>query len=127
MTFPTLEEKRGPGMFIVSEANGHRSREEIVVADSAVVEPGTILGKITASGKFVQADNVTPAADGSETAAGILYKRTDADGQDAEAVAIVRDAEVFRDELVYPDGADQAQKDEIDADLLALGIVVRDA
>jgi hypothetical protein len=38
-------EKRGAGFFMVSEANGNRSREAIVVGDAADLLVGTILGK----------------------------------------------------------------------------------
>lgn len=114
-----LNETRGPGFFIAHEANGTISRETIVV-DTGALAVGTILGKITASGKYVQ---VAPAAvDGSEVAAGILYDAVDATAGDVEAVAIVRHAEVNKDELVYPTGATQPQIDAIDAQLLALQI-----
>ena len=46
-------EGRHPGEGLFSEANGHRSRDVITIAaGSGVVGPGTVVGKITASGKF---------------------------------------------------------------------------
>ena len=70
-----LEETRGRGFHLVSEANGHRSREQVILADGDLAV-GTILGEITASpGEYVQVD---PAAgDGSEVAAAILFDAVD--------------------------------------------------
>ena len=60
------------GEFIISEANGTRSREVVTVAAAAAALPaGTVLGKITASGKYVAYSDA--ASDGTETAAGVLY------------------------------------------------------
>lgn len=116
-----LTQKRGAGFHIVSEANGSRSREEIVLADGAgVLEVGTVLGKVTASGEYVAL--APDAEDGSEVAAGILWDREDATDAAQDAVAHIRDCEVMGSELVYPDGGDE---DAINAELLTLGIVVR--
>ena len=49
-----LVETRHPGEFILSEANGQRSREAITIASGAgIIAAGTVLGKVTASGKYV--------------------------------------------------------------------------
>lgn len=58
------------------------------------------------------------ANDGRRAATGILYAAVDATESDAKAVAIVRDAEVVGTKLIGLDANGQA-------DLLALGIVVR--
>lgn len=121
--FETKTEKRGAGFHMVSEANGHRSREEIVIIDGQDLTVGTVLGVITASGKYTQVD--LAASDGSETPAGVLWDDVNADGADAEGVAHVRDAEVLGAELVYPTGAAQPDIDTINAGLEAVGIVVR--
>lgn len=83
-----------PGEFIFSEAPGSYSRENvIVVAAAGVIPAGRLVGKITASGKYKNYDDV--AADGTQTAAGILYAEVDASGaSDVAGVIIVRDAEV---------------------------------
>ena len=120
----TKVEKRGAGFHLVSEANGHRSREEITILDGQDLETGTVLGKVTASGKYVQID--LGASDGSEVAAGILWDGVFADGADADAAAHVRDAEVLGAELVYPDGASSGDIDTINAALETnLNIIVR--
>jgi len=110
-------EARRPGEFMVSEANGHRSREQIVVASGeGVLEAGTVLGVVTASGKYAAYDDA--AADGTEAAAGILFAGVDATSADANAVAIVRDAEVIGARLTGSNANGEA-------DLAALGIIVR--
>jgi hypothetical protein len=49
-----LLEARHPGEFLMTEANGQRSRETITIASGAgIIAPGTVLGKVTASGKYV--------------------------------------------------------------------------
>lgn len=90
------------GEFLLSEGNGHISREEITVASGAgVLEAGQVLGQITASGKYIA---YTPAAtDGSEVAAGILYGRVDTTDADAKGVAVVRMAEVKANSLTGSD------------------------
>lgn len=119
----TKVEKRGAGFHMVSEANGHRSREEIVILAGEDLEVGTVLGQITASEKYVQVD--LAAVDGSQSVAGVLYDSVFADGADAAAVAHLRDSEVLGAELVYPAGATQGNIDTINAGLVALDVIVR--
>lgn len=45
----TLTESKHPGEFLISEAPGYRSREEVTVASGANLVPGTVLGKNTSS------------------------------------------------------------------------------
>lgn len=112
-----LTEGKYTGEFLLSEANGTRSREEVVIAAAAgAMVPGTLVGKITASGKYVAYSN--GAADGTQTAAGVLYHAVADTAADQKAVIIARDAEVNGDELTGSDAAGVA-------DLLALGIIVR--
>ena len=71
-----LSEAKHTGQFIQAESPGTISRDTVVVTVAAetTLVVGQVLGKITATGKHVPVDNdVTPAADGSEAAAGILY------------------------------------------------------
>jgi len=112
-----LTETLHAGEFIVSEANGTRSREEITVAAAAAALPaGQVLGKITASGLYVAYSNV--AADGSEVAAAILYAPLADSAADQNAAVITRDAEVDESLLT---GLDATGK----TDLQALGIIFR--
>lgn len=110
-------EGRHTGEFLLSEANGTQSRDEVTIAAAAAaMVPGTLVGRITASGKYVAYSNA--AADGSEVAAGILYAAVPDKAADQRAVIIARGAEVARAELTGLDAAGEA-------DLKALGIVVR--
>jgi hypothetical protein len=88
----TLNEGNHPGEFIISEGNGNISRESITVVTGQNLTAGTVVGIITASGKYKNYDNV--AVDGSEVAAGILYADVDATAADVEGVMIARLAEV---------------------------------
>jgi hypothetical protein len=65
------------------------------------------------------------AANGSQHAAGILYGAVDASGGAASAVAIVRDAIVNGDLLVWPSDIEAGEKAAAIAELKALGILVR--
>lgn len=116
-------EGRHPAEFIVSEGNGRLSRDTVVVASGANLEPGTVVGKITASGKVAA---LSPSAsDGAETAYGVLMYPAKATSDDARVVAIVRVAEVNGNLLVWPEGITDNQKAAAVADLEARGIVLR--
>jgi hypothetical protein len=116
----TLTEGRHAGEFILSEANGSRSRENVTVASGQDLAAGAVLGKITSGGKYAAYDN--GASDGTEVAAAILLDACDATGGDVAAAVIARDAEVNGECLGYLTGADEAAGI---ADLLAVGIIVR--
>lgn len=115
-----LTEGRHAAEFIVSEANGSRSRETVTIANSAALAAGTILGKVTASGKYKQRKK--GATSGEETAVAVLYAAADASSGDVEAVAIVRDAEVDGGALTYDSGSTAAT---VDGQLADVGIIVR--
>lgn len=110
--------------FLLSESNGNRSREEVTIASGAgVLVAGTVLGKITSGGKYEVYDQ--QASDGTEAAAGILCRAIDATSADVAVAIIKRDAEVKADALTWTDGSPTDVTAGV-ADLLALGIIVRD-
>ena len=112
-----ITEIRRPGEFLISEASGTRSRSTATIASGqGVVPAGQVLGKVTASGKLVKYSNA--AADGSQTAIGILYGSVDATSADAPCIVIDLDAEVAAAELPGLDAA-------AITDLAALGFKVR--
>ena len=124
----TLTKLQATASFIVSESNGYRSRDDVTVTVPAdtTYAAGTILGKITSSGKFVRHD--AAAVNGSELEAGVLFEtitNTTGSGVDSSAVNFARDAEVNGHELTYEAGADAPQIATSDAALKALGIIVR--
>lgn len=124
----TLTEPRHPAEFLLSEANGHRSRDVVTLASNGSTEieyeAGAVLGKVTASGKYAVYDSA--AVDGTQSAAAVLYEGVTVPATgDLAAVAVVRDAEVKGDGLVYAAGQDAAAKTAAATDLAALGIVIR--
>lgn len=122
----TKTESRRALAFLLSEANGNRSRETItVVSGAGVLEAGTVLGKISASGKYTPSP--ATGADGSETAFAVLAYGVDATSADVPAAVIVaRDAEVKAPELAYAASVDDATKRAAKAaQLAAVGIMVR--
>lgn len=112
------------GGFLISEANGFRSREEVTLfrVAAATIKAGTVVGKRD-DGKYQQID--TASSEGNTTAVGILLNEVDATAADAKGVLIVRHAEVRDDDLVWPTGFSAGNKTTALAALLALGIVTR--
>ncbi|WP_339799658.1 head decoration protein [uncultured Marinobacter sp.] len=103
------------GEFLVSEANGSRSRESVTLTGGPYL-PGQVLGVVTASGKYTA--YASGASNGTETAVAVLYGPADGSAADVSAVVIARDAEVSEALLT---GADA---DAI-TDLAAAGIIPR--
>lgn len=120
-----LTESRHPGEFLMSEANGQRSRETITIASGAgVIAPGSVLGKTTASGKYLV--SAIGATDGSQTAAAVSLYGCDATSADQTIAAIVRDAEVNGNILTFHADRDQpAERAAAITNLAAVGIIVR--
>jgi len=119
----TLTEGRHPGGFLVWEAFRDYTREVVTVANGTH-QPGTVLGKITASGTYAAHD---PAAtDGTETAVAVLWGHADASAAEVDAVALVRGpAIVNRHDLVFAGTPSEAEIAAAHAALLAAGILVR--
>ena len=123
---PIVTEGRHVGEFLLSEANGSRSRDNItLVAGSGTLPAVRVLGLITASKKYAPHD---PAAvDGSETARAVLLAGvTVPAAADLPAVAFTRDCEVKAVALTYAAATDTApEKAAVAAALAAVGIVCR--
>ena len=120
-----LTETNHAGGFLVWEVLRDYTRETVTIALGAgKLEPGTVLGKITTGGKFTK---LTPAAtNGSQNAAGILWAGVDASAADAPGVLILRGpALVNRHEIIWPEGASEAQITAATTALGALGIILR--
>ena len=112
-----ITEGRHVGEFLLSEGNGSISRDEVTVTQSGTaLVSGTVMSRLTASGKWVPYDDV--GTDGSEVASGILYTELGAATGDVKAVVITRHAEVNQAELT---GFNANAR----ADLAAVGIIVR--
>lgn len=87
--------------FLLSEAPGTLSREEVTILTGEVLDAGTVLGKVTISSKHVAYSGA--AADGSEDADCILCDAVDATDGDQKATVIARLAEVDENKLVGAD------------------------
>jgi hypothetical protein len=102
--------------FLISEANGYRSREERTAAlGGTALVAGTLLGRLSAGGNYVP--YVAGAATGAEIVSGILFQ---SGVGTALQTIIVRDAEVNLAAITYT-GVEAT----VTAGLNALGIAVR--
>jgi hypothetical protein len=122
-TVTPLQEQLHDGGFVVSEGNGHISRDTVTVSGAAKVLAGTVLGKITTTGKFVI---LAPAAtDGSQIAAGILWGGRDATLADRQGVIMARQCEVNASELIWPPGITGPQTITATTQLAAQTVILR--
>ncbi len=116
-------EPQRPFEFLISEADGTLSRETVViVAGSAGLVPGLVLGKITASGKYAPYDDDN--ADGTETAVAILLEAVDATA-DVSAAVVFRLAEVKTAALQWAGTNDAGDKTAAYVDLATKFIIAR--
>lgn len=101
------------------------SRDAIVIASGAgILKLGTVLGKITASGKYVLHDNAL--SNGAEVAAAVLGEAVDATSADVTALGIVWGAIVVLPELTFKNAISNPNKAAAIAALAAQKILVRD-
>lgn len=123
---PTFTEGRHHGEGLLSEASGSRSREAVTVASgSGIIAPGSVLGKITASGKYKLSTDT--GADGGQTAVAIALYGCDATSADQKITAIVRDAEWNGNTLTYDATVnDNTKRTAKKTQLAAVGIIIRD-
>ena len=120
---PALNESNTLGDLLKYEAPNLFSRESITVGASANLTLGTVLGRVTASGKYVI---LAPAAsDGSQTAAAVLLGDAAAASADAKGLILARHGIVADHALVWPGGITNAQKTAAIGQLEAKGILVR--
>lgn len=122
-----LTEGTRPAAFIVSEANGHRSRKVVTVQVPAntTLYGGTILGYDTSASKYVNPDFSFASADLENQA--ILYDNLVNDtgsAVDVDAVVFIRDCEVTGADLTYST-ASGTDESTVNAALATLGIIVR--
>ncbi|CAM5576843.1 MAG TPA: head decoration protein [Mesorhizobium sp.] len=112
--------------FVLSEGNGMISREVVTIASGAgKLEPGTLLGQITASKKYVG----SPAAqvvgkEGAETATALLAYEVDATSADVEAVVIKRVAEVKTPMLIFDASVNDSTKKAAKLTQLAASTII---
>lgn len=103
--------------FLLSEANGQRSRENILLKTDKALPAGQLLA-IGADGVHEPYDSAGDDPENPVVVVGVLYAGALASENTQPAVAIVRDAEVAGDLLV---GLDEPSS----ASLTQLGVLVR--
>ncbi len=127
----TLNERILESDVVVFEEESLYSRKEVTVASGAGnLAAGAVLGKITASGKYVLSHyntGVGDVSDGSQTAVAVLLTPVDASAADQKAVVLARTAIVNHFRLSYDASVTnlagrQAKADELEA----VGILVRE-
>lgn len=124
-----LTERQHTGEFILAEPEQLISRENatVTVAAATRLQPGHVLAKLSATGKYVPYDN--SGTDGSEGAAGILYGEVDNLEGDAPAdftaVVIARLAVVRKTDLQWESGVDADGKTAAYADLASAMVIAR--
>lgn len=120
----TIEIPSRPLEIIIDEPPGRHGRDNITLATgSGKVEAGTVVGKVTATGRFKPYDNA--ASDGSETAFGATLYDADATAADATVSAITRESSLDIHQLKWKAGTDDAAKAAAAVDLAARFIVLR--
>ena len=95
------------GEFLLSEGAGNISRETINVAAGPALNPGQVLGLVTATGEFAPYNPT--AADGSQAAVAILFGPLGESDIVRRARAVVRLAEISEVHLTGLDA--DAEKD----------------
>jgi head decoration protein D len=120
---PTKIEKKTLGDVLLHEADNFYSRDLVTVGSGADLGVGHVVGKITASKKYVSHN--PGASDGSEVVAGVLMQEAMAASADVANVKIVaRHARVKRTGLAFNAAIDNATKRQTAVDgLKAIGIL----
>ena len=109
---------------VKDEGKNRFSRDDDTLASgSGKVVCGTVLGRVTTTGKFKPLN--TAATDGSQTAAAVILQFADATAADVTVVNLKRRAQVVMQALVWPIGINATQKNAALAALETLGIVAR--
>jgi hypothetical protein len=111
------------GEFLVSEANGQRSREQVTIESGQDLNAGHVLGQVSSSGEYKEYDPSN--ADGSETAVATAYDAVDATSGAKDAVIVSRDAEIDAAQLTWFSGATDAEKETGKDELANEGIIAR--
>jgi hypothetical protein len=107
------------------EVNPNYTRETVTLLAGTAYPVGSVLGRITASGKYKLA--TSGGTDGAQTAAAVLLYAVDATLSDAEGIIVARGpAIVSRAALTYDASVDDAAKITTKIGQLAsLGIIAR--
>lgn len=114
----------GPGAVLLSQLGSFNFEVGVLAASQSIV-PGTVLGRVTASGQLVV---VNPSAtDGSQNFAGIAMEaRTTVAGETLAITFLDRGpAEVAEQYLTFPNGITSPQRATLRTAILAANIKLR--
>jgi hypothetical protein len=111
----------GAEFLLSSEETLSVEKVTLITGQNLVV--GTVLGKITASGKYTLHNNA--ATDGSEIASAILRNSTDATTADTACTVLTRIAEVAGAKLIFKAGITAPNKTAAIVALATQNIIVR--
>ena len=126
---PTLTMSPTLGDLLKYELNGNYCRETVTLKSGTNYKLGSVLGKITASGKYRLSPNATVVGDeGAETAVAILLQAVDATAADMTGLIAARGPAIFsKDALAYDASVNDATKKATKrTQLAAAGLVPRD-
>jgi hypothetical protein len=119
-----LAEPLNLGDLLKYEAPNLYSRDRVTVASGQNLPLGTVVGIVTATGKYKQLD--PSAEDGTRVAAGVLLQACDAALIDRDdGLVVARHAIVANHALAWPDAITTAEQLTAIAQLKALGVLVR--
>jgi hypothetical protein len=122
----TFTEAAHAAEFILSEANGQRSRENGTLLTGLDLAAGTVVMD-NGSGKLIVYTAGTVTDGGADEAAGILLYPCDSTDGDLAVSYLARDAEVNLKLLTYPaETTDGGEEANTIASLALLGIIARD-
>lgn len=123
---PVLTEPPSMGDVLKYEVNPNYTREVITLLQGMPYPVGSVLGQITASGKYKLA--TSGGSDGAQTASAVLLYAVDATLSDATGIVVVRGPSIVsRAGLAYDATVDDAAKITTKiGQLAAVGIIARD-
>lgn len=118
----TMTRPRQPSQVLKYEVDPEMSRETGTLAAGSVADVGTVLGKITASGKLVPLDPT--AADDSENFYAVSLMAVDATAGDAPVLTVRRLAKLSASGLLWKAGVTDAEKAAVLAQAAAQFVIV---
>jgi hypothetical protein len=123
---PVLTEQPSMGDVLKYEVNPNYTRETVTVLAGMPYPVGSVLGQITASGKYKLA--TSGGTDGAQTATAVLLYAVDATLADATGIVVARGPSIVsRAGLAYDGTVDDGTKITAKiAQLAAVNIIARD-
>jgi hypothetical protein len=126
---PVLTQNPTLGDLLKFELNGSYNREVVTLKLGTNYQLGSVLGRITASGKYRLSPNALVAGDeGAETASAVLLEYVDATAADKVGVVAVRGPVLLAKGCLIYDASvnDAAKKGTKNTQLANVGLVPRD-